>query len=258
MSRGRTKSGEFKNCVECGGEFYTHKAKSARNVCSVKCDRSLKRKKTYNDSKKIKKCGSCKEWKGFSFFSAKRKGSSELDLPLLQSNCRECGKVKDIEFKKNNKKHLLDYKVRRYWEDPEKYRSLSRNMTDEKREIKNRKQREYAKNNKEKILLYNRIRAHRERAAGTLPHTCDIGWLMCKQDARCIYCNEMLKKFHIDHKTPISVGGKNDLENLQLLCPTCNMKKSNLTHDKYIFRLFRMTVDEFSLMRKREYEIRNL
>lgn len=34
-------------------------------------------------------------------------------------------------------------------------------------------------------------------------------------------------KFHIDHIIPWSLGGKTELENLQLLCSTCNLKKNN-------------------------------
>jgi len=32
---------------------------------------------------------------------------------------------------------------------------------------------------------------------------------------------------HIDHRLPISRGGKNNLKNLQLLCRDCNLKAGN-------------------------------
>lgn len=31
--------------------------------------------------------------------------------------------------------------------------------------------------------------------------------------------------YHVDHAVPLVVGGTNDLDNLQLLCPPCNLKK---------------------------------
>ncbi|MEC0328695.1 HNH endonuclease signature motif containing protein [Paenibacillus macerans] len=43
--------------------------------------------------------------------------------------------------------------------------------------------------------------------------------------------------FHIDHKTPLSKGGTNDEDNLQVLCGKCNMSKGSLTLDEYLLKL---------------------
>ena len=53
------------------------------------------------------------------------------------------------------------------------------------------------------------------------------------QSGACPYCNTKLyksgnNKFHIDHVMPLSKGGSNDISNIQLLCPKCNLSK----HDK--------------------------
>lgn len=84
--------------------------------------------------------------------------------------------------------------------------------------------------------MLNRLRAHRERAAGPTPHRFDISRMFCEQDARCVYCRQMLHKYHIDHKLPVSRGGTNDIANLQLLCPRCNMRKSRMTHEEFQLR----------------------
>lgn len=41
----------------------------------------------------------------------------------------------------------------------------------------------------------------------------------------CAYCSEDLdlKTFHIDHVVPLAVGGTNNLDNLCLSCPACNL-----------------------------------
>ena len=48
---------------------------------------------------------------------------------------------------------------------------------------------------------------------------------------RCEYCrmHQELQgaTFHVEHVTPKSAGGKDDLDNLAWSCPRCNLKKSN-------------------------------
>lgn len=243
-----------KQCEHCGMQ----KHRADRRFCSKECHIKAKRKSFYDDEKRIKRCSRCNEWKSFSSFAARRSGEEKLKLPLLQPHCKDCSKYIDKSFKANNCDHLREYKKNRYWENPEKARASRRDLPEAERLAKNKRQREYAKANKDKVLMFNRIRRHKERAAGALPHRFDIGYLLCMQDARCIYCNEIMDKYHIDHKIPVSKGGTNELHNLQLLCPTCNMKKSVLTHEEYVHRKFGMNIEEFNLMRKNEYEQRNL
>lgn len=55
----------------------------------------------------------------------------------------------------------------------------------------------------------------------------DIQEIMVLQRCKCANCAASLKLgYHIDHRVPISRGGRNDRNNLELLCPTCNVKKS--------------------------------
>jgi 5-methylcytosine-specific restriction endonuclease McrA len=43
----------------------------------------------------------------------------------------------------------------------------------------------------------------------------------------CRYCGSDEEPLHIDHIIPRKVGGTHDLENLQVLCKMCNLKKSS-------------------------------
>ncbi len=45
---------------------------------------------------------------------------------------------------------------------------------------------------------------------------------------RCRKCGRHTKDLEIDHIIPISKGGKSTYDNLQTLCKSCNMKKSNI------------------------------
>jgi 5-methylcytosine-specific restriction endonuclease McrA len=56
----------------------------------------------------------------------------------------------------------------------------------------------------------------------------DIDRLFELQRSKCalVWCRKSIKsKFHVDHVMPLALGGSNWPSNLQLLCPTCNIKK---------------------------------
>jgi len=53
--------------------------------------------------------------------------------------------------------------------------------------------------------------------------------VLTKQKGRCAKCGINFHVagvlWHIDHKKPVSKGGKSNLSNLQALCPNCHAKK---------------------------------
>jgi len=54
---------------------------------------------------------------------------------------------------------------------------------------------------------------------------------------RCKYCKDT-ENLTIDHKVPISQGGKNEFKNLQCLCKRCNILKSGLS-DRQVRNLWK-------------------
>jgi 5-methylcytosine-specific restriction endonuclease McrA len=90
----------------------------------------------------------------------------------------------------------------------------------------------WRKQNMQSILARNRNRMSRKRLApGT--HTAeDIARLYKRQRGKCETCKRRLhNKYHVDHMTPLVRGGGNGPDNLQLLCPLCNLRKH--TKDSY-------------------------
>jgi len=51
----------------------------------------------------------------------------------------------------------------------------------------------------------------------------------------CYLCEQpiLFGKDHLEHKTPLSRGGTNDRENLDIACQKCNYKKHNKTEEEY-------------------------
>lgn len=70
-------------------------------------------------------------------------------------------------------------------------------------------------------------RARKQNSEGS--HTSDdIKTLFDIQRGKCACCHIVISDgYHVDHIMPLALGGSNDKTNIQLLCPTCNMKKSS-------------------------------
>jgi 5-methylcytosine-specific restriction endonuclease McrA len=79
--------------------------------------------------------------------------------------------------------------------------------------------------NKGRLAILKRAYKARKRSAEGKFTPQDIDRLRSLQRDRCACCRDKLRDFHIDHRTPLSLGGSNDPSNLQLLCPPCNLKK---------------------------------
>ncbi len=57
-------------------------------------------------------------------------------------------------------------------------------------------------------------------------------WLKENYGKECVYCHS--EAVHIDHRIPLKKGGKHELNNLQLLCKTCNFAKNDMLEEEYL------------------------
>jgi len=63
----------------------------------------------------------------------------------------------------------------------------------------------------------------------------EISHLVFKRDNyTCHYCGQVGGILEIDHLTPISRGGTNDLNNLKASCRKCNRQKKDKTEQEYL------------------------
>lgn len=91
----------------------------------------------------------------------------------------------------------------------------------------------WRKDNRDKRLNYK----HTRRTATKTGEVISKGFmtlLLLKQKGKCVYCHTSIQSsYHIDHIEPLSKGGAHSKSNIQLLCPSCNIRKSN--QDPYFF-----------------------
>jgi len=73
---------------------------------------------------------------------------------------------------------------------------------------------------------YGHVRRARKRNAVGRFTAEQISSLFAKQRGRCASCKDKLSnRFHRDHRMPLVLGGSNEIENIELLCSDCNLKK---------------------------------
>lgn len=69
-------------------------------------------------------------------------------------------------------------------------------------------------------------RRARERGAIGSHSTDEVRSLFIKQDGKCGICKLPIDgKYHKDHIVPLAAGGSNDISNIQITHPICNMRK---------------------------------
>lgn len=182
-------------CKACRMPFSRYKSQMGAGYCSYACRETARRERRVRAGEA--RCNKCGEWKAIDLFSRINDSSPKRHPDARHSICRPCSS-----------------KDSAHWQPAIK-------LTDEQRKLRRAEK--------------SRVNNLRRRASGPAPHKFDIGRMFCMQDAQCIYCLAPLAgSYHIDHKTPVSRGGKNDLPNLHLTCPQCNLAKGAMTHEEFL------------------------
>jgi 5-methylcytosine-specific restriction endonuclease McrA len=176
---------------------------------------------------------------------------------VASGRCCECDRIKSQEWRKENPEKLKEIQAR--------FEVTTRkNKSDEYKAGRNRQKREYAERrkeyfrelkrknyadnkvellkkmkiwrheNKEIIKVLNADYRGRKRGAEGAILISVVRSLEEYQGLKCNHCSTCIReKYHIDHNIPLSRGGSNKRENLQLLCPPCNLRKGALTQAEF-------------------------
>lgn len=95
--------------------------------------------------------------------------------------------------------------------------------------------REWRKNNPEKSKAIDKNKHHRRKAGQKETDITYKYLIRLKEETRiCPYCITLINEYHLDHKIPLSRGGRHEMGNIVYCCARCNMRKNNKTDLEYI------------------------
>jgi 5-methylcytosine-specific restriction endonuclease McrA len=175
---------------------------------------------------------------------------SKCGLSFIDRFCKPCKKIYLQEYRKLNKDKV--YTAETAWRKINKEKDLATKLRwklsnptadkdyyqKEKETIKQRVRdwhdaninyvseykKEYYKKNPE-VRANGKAKRRASIGNDRLPYG-TVPTLLKSQQGLCACCGQPLVKYHIDHIMPLALGGKNVVENVQLLLPRCNQTKS--------------------------------
>lgn len=200
----------------------------------------------------MKTCTLCEQTKDTSEFS---KHSQKKDG--LNSWCKECSRKKnnarnaktkdrkaayDKEYRQKNAESLKA-KGEAYREThKEEKAAYDKKYREQQGEKRLAQKRDYYHNKGGKELFYQWAKNNPDKVRSSMTKTqikrrgyieestltsAELATWISEQVKFCPYCNTFCEDgYHIDHIEPLAKGGKHELDNLTIACPSCNQSKS--------------------------------
>jgi 5-methylcytosine-specific restriction endonuclease McrA len=147
--------------------------------------------------------------------------------------------ARNAEYYRRHRAEVQAQRHARYVRDLEANRAKDRKRAQERYARDPKAHNEYMKKwraaNTERARAYVRLAGHRRRAAagGDRIRVEDWERLLKKHKGRCAYCGEKPMLIEADHRTPLSRGGRNTIDNILPACRGCNRRKRTKTEAEF-------------------------
>ncbi len=130
------------------------------------------------------------------------------------------------KWRKENPHKTRQYTKAWYQRNPVKNKEKEARRWQENKDELAAKNKKWRENNKDVLTAYSHNYVSQKKNRGTLSR--DIkSVLYQKQKGKCVCCGQPLgKDYHLDHIFPLSKGGSNTDDNVQLLRKECNLQKN--------------------------------
>jgi 5-methylcytosine-specific restriction endonuclease McrA len=130
--------------------------------------------------------------------------------------CKSCQSIQHKKWREKNRD--ADLKRQKLWKQENKQHHHDESMR-------------WRKENPEAWKEIRQRNEYKRKGGGILPNGA-FGTLVSMYGAICGRCKSKTD-LTVDHVVPISIGGKSNMENLQILCRSCNSSKSNRSSSDY-------------------------
>ena len=150
--------------------------------------------------------------------------------------CKSCCSRRYKETYKKNAEYFKERTKKWCMDNPDKKRLMDSKYKSENKDSVRIRHAEWHSQNKAKARSYRHNRRARVRDVGGKLSADLLDKLMTLQLGKCACCRCKLQNIekHLDHVIPISKGGLNVDSNIQLLCKTCNLRKSIKSPEQFM------------------------
>ena len=165
-----------------------------------------------------------------------REANKERQLELCRiwrANNNERQRELENRWRDNNQEYILAYNKQYHLDHREERIAYNKRWREEHPEYLV-KGRQWKADHPETRSIYRHNYDARVKGNGGIHTFGELNALFASQNYLCYYCNKPLAEYHIDHKIPVSKGGTNDIENIAISCPSCNLSKYNKTADEFL------------------------